>query len=527
MPHKPIDPKAIASWRYQKIAPLLDDTLTRKGRVRLLDSLCKRPVCKLSGCSEPISRATLYRWCKAYREHGLAGLIPKERSDQGQVRRPIGSEVIAKAVSLLSADPGMPLSFLVKVLEAQFPNGLQPIPLSTLHRHLAKQEAYARLKRRAKSHTYRRRFVARAPHDIWQMDAKGPFVVTLVSGEKIKVHVMSIIDDATRYILAALVSLRVDLPCAVRVFRMAARRWGLPKKVYLDRASIFDSEAFRLGLADMGGRRIPCLPRAPEARGKIEAYHRTLGLWFVHRLVSQQVVDVVHLQHLLSGVLATVYHPHRHRGLKTSPEVALSGQVSARFVPEVVLLEAFRQEKKLKAHPKTGEVVIQSHTYLVPQDLRGQRLVFLLDPPGEAPPVVKDPGTNRVLPLKRAHVAPCDLPVNAEGTPPTTDSDRWGEGPLQSLYDAWKGRPRPLAEAGFGLPEVFTLLSDVVGRVVPASDEEAERVHQVYRTLGPLPRDAVTRELERITADLGTGRPIKTYLDALTQRWQKDNTPEK
>jgi hypothetical protein len=37
----------------------------------------------------------------------------------------------------------------------------------------------------------------------------------------------------------------------------------------------------------------------------------------------------------------------------------------------------------------------------------------------------------------------------------------------------------------------------------------------------------MTRELERITADLGAGRPIKTYLDALTQRWQKDNTPKK
>ena len=84
-------------------------------------------------------------------------------------------------------------------------------------------------------------------------------------------HVFTILDDATRAVLAALICPTPDLAAAVLVFRMAANRWGLPGMLYADRASIFDSIAFRRGLAQLGSHRIPTKPRNPEANGKIEA----------------------------------------------------------------------------------------------------------------------------------------------------------------------------------------------------------------------------------------------------------------
>jgi putative transposase len=265
----------------------------------------------------------------------------------------------------------------------------------------------------------------------------------------------------------------------------------------------------------LGDHRILSMPHNPEARGKIEAYHRTLGMWFFDRLAKQVVIDFGHLQQLLDGVIYGLYQPHKHRGIKVPPAVALNGRVSTRIVPPTRLVEAFRQERRLKTHPKTGEVDLNGTTYLVPDELRGQKLTFLLDPPGEAPPMVQHPTSGKALALHRAAVKPGDLDhvtITIEPEP------RWGHGNLQAIYDNWQGRRRPLAEPGFGLPEIYTLLAEVSGRFVPQSDAEAALIQDAYRSIGPLPQAATQDALRAIAQELGPMRPIKTYLDALIAR---------
>ena len=200
-----------------------------------------------------------------------------------------------------------------------------------------------------------------------------------------------------------------------------------------------------------------------------------------------------------------------------SPEQALAGRVSSRAVPPTRLHDAFRQEKRLKAHPKTGEVEIQQVTYLVPDELRGQRLTFLVDPPAEVPPLVVHPESEEPLPLRRAAIAPDPAADTGSAREP------WGPGPLQAIYDAWNGKPRPLCEPGFGLPELYSLLGDVVGRHVPKTDAEAALIGRVYGKIGPLPRKATEAAMRAIHAELGSDRPIKTYLDALAQRVRASN----
>jgi hypothetical protein len=156
--------------------------------------------------------------------------------------------VVQEAVRLLSEDPGMPLGFLSGVLEARFAERKLRIVRSTLQRRLAAHPSYRRIQRARKRVRRRTRFTARAPHQIWQTDAKGPVALRLISGTLIRFHVLSILDDATRAVLAAIVAPSPDLAAAVLAFRRAALRWGLPERLYADRASIFDSRAFRLGL---------------------------------------------------------------------------------------------------------------------------------------------------------------------------------------------------------------------------------------------------------------------------------------
>jgi transposase InsO family protein len=454
----------------------------------------------------------LYRWLDDYRQGGLEALQNKSRRGRGKPRKCLADEVVREALRLLTEDPGVSFTFLIAVLEAKLPQHKGAIPRSTLQRRLAAMPDYRRLKRAKKRTRRRTRFVARNPHDIWQMDAKGPVYIRFASGKQISFHVLSILDDATRAVLVAIVVLTPNLAAAVLVFRRAVLRWGLPSSLYVDRASIFDSAPFRQGLAQLGSHRIWTKPRNAEAHGKIEAYHRVLIRWFTDRLRTQVVLDLVHLQQLLDGVIGSLYQPHRHRGLKLAPEQALAGRVSPRSIPPTRLYDAFRREKRLKAHPKTGEVEIDRVTYLVPDELRGQRLTFLVDPPDEVPPLVVHPDSGEHLSLRRADIAPDD--TNASPVP----ESRWVAGPLQAIYDAWRGHRRPQAEPGFGLPEMYALLGEVAGRHVPASDAEAALVQRVYNDIGPLPRAATEAAMRAIEHELGRGRPIRTYLDSLARR---------
>jgi putative transposase len=505
-------PGAIAQWRYDHIVEALGP-MAHDVRGEVIARLSSVPVRWPGGASRAISRATLYRWLELYKKGGLAALRPRRRKDRGTKRAHLPKDVVARARQILVDDPEISFTLLAALLVADPKLRLRArgivVAKSTLQRRLAADPLYARLQRGRRLARRRTRFVARAPHDIWHLDAKGPITISLRGRKTLVFHILTVLDDATRATLASIIALAPDLCAAVRAFRLAAERWGLPGRIYADRASIFDSHAFRAGLADLGAHRIWVKPRNPEANGKIEAFHRVLAAWFVRRLTRQVVVDLVHLQQLLDGVLETVYLTHRHRGLQAPPGEALAGRVSSRAVSRERLVDAFRQRKMLKAHPKTGEVDIADKTFLVPAELRGQRLVFLVDPDPEVPPLVVEPSSERPLPVERAQIRPGD------GAPAPPPVSRWGPGHLQTLYDAWQGKRRPVAEAGFGLPELFTLLAAAVGRPVPRSDAEAARIHHVYRQIGPLPRRATETVVRAIARRLGTGRALEIYLDAL------------
>jgi hypothetical protein len=123
--------------------------------------------------------------------------------------------------------------------------------------------------------------------------------------------------------------------------------------------------------------------------------------------------------------------------------------------------------------------------------------------------VVVEPSTDRRLPLRRAQITQADVPA---------EPVRWAEGPLQKLYDSWSGKKRPVAEAGFGLPELYLLLAAAVGRHVPANAGEAAAIQSFYRVRGPLPRHATENAFQSIRRELAPGHPLALYLEAFAAR---------
>ncbi|MCP3881418.1 MAG: transposase, partial [Sulfitobacter sp.] len=360
------DPYEIAAWRFEQIAPLIDASLdATQRRVALRERLRKPVQWPHSTRQKPIPKSTLYRWLQAYREQGYRGLLPKVRADRGQPRRPGTAAWVGYAIGLLYEQPARSLTQLEAYLQVEFEH--YRLSRSSLARHLHAHPAFPGIEKLRQGHKSKLRalYEAQYPHEGWQLDGKGPFLVRLKNVGRVRVHVLSVLDDYSRDALAAQVASSESEQAAITVFETAVGRWGLADRFQFDGGSAFDAQTFRQGLAQLGVHRNALKVGTPEWQGKIEAYHRCLVRWFVNELPCQEVVDLEHLQQLLEAMIALLYNRHRHRELGTTPEKRLAARRSPRQVSLQVLRRAFFLETTAKAHPKTGEVRLPSGQFRV------------------------------------------------------------------------------------------------------------------------------------------------------------------
>lgn len=247
------DPYEIAAWRFEQIAPLLDASLDETQRRVALRERTRKPVqWPHGGRHKPIPKSTLYRWLKAYREHGYPGLLPKVRADRGAPRRAGTAVWIGYAIGLLYEQPNRSLTQLEAYLQLEFAN--YHLSRSSLARHLRAHPAFNGIEKLRKGHKSKLRalYEAQHPHEGWQLDGKGPFTVRLKEAGRVKVHVLSVLDDYSRYALAAQVASAESEEAAMTVFEKAVAKWGLADRFQFDAGSAFEAKGFRQGLAQLG-----------------------------------------------------------------------------------------------------------------------------------------------------------------------------------------------------------------------------------------------------------------------------------
>jgi len=507
------DPLREACWRFEQISPLLDARLTGAERHRMIREMARVCVRWPSGREAPVPTRTLYRWLRAYqKDPRIESLLRTPRPRPGP--QTLSVQAVQYALAQLEEEPRRSLFILGLRLQQRF--GLvRPPSRSSLHRALQREPRYAALRRRAQGHRrLRRRFQAAQPHDIWHADAKALFTVRFTDGTRHTLRILSLLDDATRFVLAALVVASESLAAAVATFRRAAARWGLPEKFYADRGSAYDSDAFRKGLAVLGIHRINTRPRNAPAHGKIEAYHRSLQRWFIAELVHQPLRDLAHLQELLDAFLDRVYHEHVHRELKQTARAALADAISPRRVSPQRLREAFLIEQILRAHPVTGEVRVAGRLFLVPQGHRSKdrRVRIGLDPEANhAPFLVLGPGLYEPLPPAFPRPAQPSATDPASGSPDPI-------GPLTPLLEQYRGRTLPLARGGFGLPEIYEAFGQALDRPVPDTEAEATLILEWLSLRGPFHPAAFAAALAKVREALGPGRPLAQLIRALDRR---------
>ena len=508
------DPIDVALWRFNQISCFLDKRLTPGERARMIEEASRIPVIWPNSDQGPVPRSTLYRWLHAYQQNPvIESLKPKPRR-QPQRQSVIDPQWVNYALALLEEESDRSLFILCDRIKRKFKVESKIAP-SSLHRALQGEPRYMALRRRDQDPgaggRLRRRFQALKPHEIWHGDAIGPFNVLFANGQSAAYHILSILDDATRFVLIAMIVISENIANVVAVFRKAAARYGLCSKWYADRGSPYDSNVFRKGLGILGVHRIRTKARNASAHGKIEAYHRSLRRWFIKELKHQVLLDALHLQQLLDAMIDQLYHEHTHRELKMTPKRALADTISDRRVSLERLRDAFLIEKTLKPHKKAAELRVGKTLFRVPKQYLAPKVRVAIDP--------EDPQTAFI---KHENNTLTPLPLAITLTKTVDNSPRLEPvGPLTPLLDAYRGRCLPQASAGFGLPEIYEALAGVLNRPVPFTEQEAAAVSDWLGRYGPFAPDAFQAALDTVIARHGRGRPLSQILAALAALSQR------
>ncbi len=506
-------------WQFEQISPLLDEQLTSAERGALAYELSQKVVIWPSGRAAKISRAALYKWYKEYRDEGHAQFLlikPRKVIEKDTIPK----EQVDYGLTLLEEEPNRSFTVIGRRIKDKF-SLTTDVPHSSLYRYISSDKRYkAILDRKKGKSDYRIRFEAYKVHYIWYSDAKGAFTVKYSDGQTKRVQILSIVDDKSRAVLAAYIIISESTETAVKTFKAAVQRWGLPKKFYPDRGSCYDSDIMRNGLALLGVHRINTKPRNPSAHGKVEAYHRVLNLWFVKELPYQVIVDNFHLQELLTAFIEEVYNKHYHREIKMTPYEALNNEQSDRInVTDQQLFEAFLKEKTVKPHRKTGEVLVNRISYKVPKEYRHSLVTLQWDVSNPQNVYLYDINTKARTLLKEA--------VQIIGPDKISDKkESYPAGSLSPMLEKFRNRNLPQAKAGFGLPEILDIFSQKLNRLVPESNQESAKIQQWLTIYGPLSPESFSQIIDNAMLQLGNQRPIETILETMSNYIENQKNKE-
>jgi transposase InsO family protein len=255
-------------------------------------------VCRRYG----ISRDTYYRYRRRYLAEGVEGLEDRSRKPKTSPAQ-IPTEVELRIVEMRTTHPRWGARRIRAELARE---GFDAPAVSTVHQALRRHGLVAaQPPRKAKAD---KRFEREISNDLWQIDA-----TRILLGDTTPAWVINLLDDHSRYLLAAMAGPAATTDMAWDVFELAASRYGLPRQVLSDNGLAFTGKLrnfeviFETNLKDLGVELINAAPYHPQTLGKLERFHRTLKEWLSD---EGPAWDLEHLQELLDGFR---FHYNRHR----------------------------------------------------------------------------------------------------------------------------------------------------------------------------------------------------------------------
>jgi putative transposase len=250
--------RAVGLFRYMLIREAADPAMTSRQRGAMVREIAAREHADPSGQRVRLTRWTLDRWIREWRQGGFDALVPSPR--QSQPRTP--PEVMELAAALKKENPARTAAQVQRILRAQA--GWAPDE-RTIQRMFTRAGLTA-LATPEQAPVFGR-FEASRPNEIWTGDA---LHAIRVAGRK--TYLFAFIDDHSRAVMAARFGFAEDAIRLAAALRPALASRGVPEHVYVDNGSAFVDAWLLRACARLGVRLVHSQPGRPQGRGKIERF---------------------------------------------------------------------------------------------------------------------------------------------------------------------------------------------------------------------------------------------------------------
>lgn len=358
--------EALALWRYHLIVEALSPRLGSRERGRIVRRIAGQVHVDPDGEPRAVSRNTLDRWIRAYRQHGLAGLHDRRRSDAGAIRR--HPDLVEEAARLRLEQPARSAAHIAEMLAAR--HGVR-ISERILREQLAKRGlARAELLRDGRTSG---RYEAAAPNERWIADVLvGPFVPFPRAPGSVRARLFLIVDDHSRLVVHGRWVGNETLRAGQEVLHAAILRHGLPEQLYVDNGAAYAGAELGRCCAMLGIRLIHSRPYAPQGRGKQERLDRVIRERFLLEAEQVGVGSLEELNDRFTAWVARYLNVRVHTGTRESPLARFSGGTVRQADPEL-LRQAFLWSAQRRVS-RSGTVSFGGNTYEVDASLRGRRV---------------------------------------------------------------------------------------------------------------------------------------------------------
>jgi transposase InsO family protein len=350
-------------WRFGIISPLLHCAEDEPPASAQINDLSQRTFYTPDGIEKRICPGTIRDWLGRYRTAGIDGLRNKQRKNRGVTLVPA---VLQQAlVDLRNSQPQWTVKRLLRTLREQGHwNGHKP-GRSALYRFTA---ANGLNRTTTAAPLSIRSFEFPFFGDLWSADfLHGPMVRRGTFADK--TYLNAIIDDATRYVVAARFHRAEDTRSLLDDLMLAIRRFGVPKRLYTDNGAAFRSHHLRMVAARLSISLPHTPPYTPRGRGKIERFFRSVRDGF---LTGRERTS---LDKLNADFAAWVnqYHHTTHRILGKSPlerKLEDTGEPLKQIAPTQNINDIFRMEQ-LKRVGSDGCIRMFNKRFEIPDEVPG------------------------------------------------------------------------------------------------------------------------------------------------------------
>lgn len=302
-----------ALFRYRVVSHVLargSAGLDRAAAIREVLALARHD--PLLGPTQRLSERTVYRWLRAFEQHGLEGLEPQSRP------RSHDSEVLApKLLTFLrqqkQQDPQASLPELIRRARHHGVLGeKEQVSRTSVWRACRRMQLPMRRVRRGTERDMRRFAYA---HRMLMALADGKHFRAGV--HRLRRVALTLLDDASRFGLAVWVGTSETTELFLHTLHRALLRYGRMLAMFLDRGPGFISDDTVAVLARLGIHLIHGTAAYPEGHGKIERFHRTLWEQLLRGLDGHPDVDAdpAALSLRLGHWLEHIYNHAPHEGL--------------------------------------------------------------------------------------------------------------------------------------------------------------------------------------------------------------------